>query len=926
MDEIIEDAEEGQSSPSETASTARPATATAPVEGHTAENSTVPESNQHITAEDVKPTPEPSHTTQVTADQDELPLVPNTAPLADAFKNYDSLFENGPDPRLSSQTARPAISDLYAEIYAQYNKPKVKLGPRPKASLDIKRPHTSGSSSQSVARPISTLPAGLRAANRKTETKRPKSRDASTVPTLALPPPPPIPTVPDIPVSPMHPPKSPASVKSLPANAYSSLSHKSHGVTPEKQRLMRALEMRKKHMKAKQEREAAEADAEAGANVGPETVIPSESVKETEFSTRAELPIDESNASTVGAANSTEAVEFDTLTTDCKEVVTDSSLTLNRNIGGSPSMEDTSAGHEQSSSENARTPFAHDEFDAGATPTQTEPDDVHSAASPISAQTQGSSCAPSTRPSSISEDDPIAAQEPKLQISKDSRTLVDESLADEKEDSVESTPTVVPENLTPIPSVEVYRQADEPSVTERSPRKKKRESMVFQLPADLDDARARRRSKRESMILPLSGSPEEGQSRMGQRISMMLSTTNEPGSSDGKEKRRLVIDPTHLSAESSEAEYLSDDSFMEELQSAKFEEAKPVSVSKSPITPFFPRKSSTGIVIPQRSASQQSLSVDRTSPDQSGPRKLSGPWLTHANTDTVVVAKKINVSSGISQRIKALAEKSNRDSSASLSPFPTPDAGSSFVAQRRSSFFATPPEGNSPNAKTSNSSRISLVNVPRSVTPEKKSTAQPLFTTAASRGPHNRQQDTQPESVQVTARIVRDSRPQPAPSMPTEHTPLELHQSPIIIDHQKSVRPPSSSRQSPIKAEATISRPPSSSTKEATAALPRSSSESSWRSFGRRMSESRSGGPPRSLSAHSLESSDEKAEKKEKKDSRASKLFKRMSSISSITRKSSSAPITPEEDLETNHLPSLREPPSPVQVGDLNIQFPDTLV
>jgi hypothetical protein len=95
------------------------------------------------------------------------------------------------------------------------------------------------------------------------------------------------------------------------------------------------------------------------------------------------------------------------------------------------------------------------------------------------------------------------------------------------------------------------------------------------------------------------------------------------------------------------------------------------------------------------------------------------------------------------------------------------------------------------------------------------------------------------------------------------------------------------------------------------------------------MSESKAGGVPRSQSSHSLEMPDEKKEeKKEKKDSRASKLFKRMSTMSSISRKSQSSSNNSlaEEERQSYSLPSLREPPPAVQVGDLNIQFPDTLV
>lgn len=932
MDEITEDAEEGQSTAGESASTARPATAGSvkpiivepPAQEETKQGTTTTTVSQPETkAEDSKGTPELSHVTIEHVTHSDEHSGPKTAPIRESFKDYDLLFENGPDPRFSSQTARPAISDLYAEIYAQYNKPKVKLGPRPKQSLDVKRPHTSGNGAQGASRPVSSLPAGLRSANRKTmEPKRPKSRDTSTVPSIAFPPPPPVPSVPEIPVSPTYAPKSPASVRSLPVHTYSSHSHKSAGITPEKQRLMKALEMRKKQMKARKEREAKEA-AEA------ESVSPP-------VETTAEEP-----AESVEVVK-TESAPMETLKEEVSPTATpeESPVVLDEEEGVSSKQTDSNT--------DSTPTVTQEDLDVGMTGNQTETDDIHSAASassPTSAQTQGSSAAPSTRPSSISEDDPQAPTETKVEEEEESSKGADEKPREDEEDSIESSPTVVPESSTPVPAVEVSAQEEQsPAPIQQASesddaliRRSKRESMVLVPPSDLDDARARRRSKRESILfVPSNVTPEDSTpSRKQKRESMILAVPQGQNFMESQEKRRTMIDLIHLSAENSEAEYLSDDSFMEELQSAKFEEAKPVSVSKSPITPFFPRKTSMSESPHlERSASQQYAKPGRLSPDQLGPRKLSGPWPPqHANTDSVVVAKKINVGSGISQRIKALAEKSNRDSSASVSPVATPDASNSIVAQRKSSFFATPPSGNSPNGKPiQRLSRASFATASNSTTPDKKPVFQPPSPEPEDkrRTVYNVQQGFEkPESVQVTARIVRDSRvQQPTLTMPTENTPLELHQSAIVIDHhQRSTRPASSSR-SPIKTEPTSPRPPSSShSKEASFGLPRSSSESSWRSFGRRLSESKAPGPPRSQSANSGESGDEKQEKKDKKDSRTSKLFKRMSTISSISRKNSAASTTlPEEELQATLLPSLREPPPPVQVGDLNIQFPDTLV
>lgn len=82
-------------------------------------------------------------------------------------------------------------------------------------------------------------------------------------------------------------------------------------------------------------------------------------------------------------------------------------------------------------------------------------------------------------------------------------------------------------------------------------------------------------------------------------------------------------------------------------------------------------------------------------------------------------------------------------------------------------------------------------------------------------------------------------------------------------------------------------------------------------------------------SVHSYDGGEDKGEdkkdKKDKKDSRTTKMFKRMSS--SMPWKNSNTNLgLPEHGPGSSSLSSLREPPSPVQVGDLNIQFPDTLV
>ncbi|CAI6340975.1 unnamed protein product [Periconia digitata] len=949
LDDITEDAEEGQSTAGESVSTAKPPTAVrsmlnigeSALESTTTELSSAGEQHVKVAEENSAPPSEPS-----SKDTDTVVVVdhgedggPLTAPIGKSFDHYDLLFEGGPDPRLSSQTARPALSDLYAEIYAQYNKPKVRLGPRPKASLETKRPHTSGTGAQSSARPVSSLPSGLRAANRRAaEQKQPNPHDASNASTVDFPPPPPIPAIPEVPATLGYAPKSSAaSVKSLPANTYSSHNHRSIGVTPEKQRLMKALELRKKQMQAKKEKQEKKSSELSRGG--------------TEGSAQENVNVAKNLGSNGSTVESVEEEGSKPSHVGNEGLVASQQQHQHQDI--EPSNQHSSSPEDSALTDSTKSPPAEGPSSADVASRQTEADDLHSAASassPTSAQTAGSSCAPSTRPSSVSEDDQQLLDNGLKLISEESVQAVDQKSREDEEESTESTPTVVPENSISIPSVEIApvdQELQYSHVSEKFVSENKEEPAVPMATEETDIGTPTKKPERDTVLfVPPLAEEEPTQTGKRNRESMMLAAPNGfdvKAVSDVTDKRRVLGDPIHLSAENSETEYLSDDSFMEELQSAKVEEAMPVSVSKSPITPYFAqRNTASGGAIPMRSASQN-LRSGNAIPDQPTLRKFSGPWVPHSQSDTVVTAKKINVSSGISQRIKALAEKSNRDSSVTISPLGTPESSTSIVAQRKSSFFATtPPSGSSPNgrpisrlypANLGNRSTSPSPSPSRSPTPDVQRRIQP---SEQSQPPPVYNVQTEPEksqSVQVTARIVRDPQAQrPSLIMPTESTPLELRQSDITIDHQKTTRPPSS-KQSPVKTDPPSPvRPPS--LREASSGVPRSSSEISWRAFGRRMSESKQGASsPRSRSSHSMDSSDEKQdkhekyEKKEKKESRASKLFKRMSTIpSSKSRKNSAASSTLSEEGSTPTLPSLREPPSPVQVGDLNIQFPDTLL
>jgi hypothetical protein len=834
-----------------------------------------------------KPAPDISHITieKVT----EAPLTPESdhlRELHDTVQGYDKLFEGGPEPRASSQTTRPDYNELYEHYLAQYTKPKVKLGPRPRPSLEGKRPQTSGSG-EIVLNPKSSLPSGLRSANRKQTAQKDDQRETES--NLTIPLPPQTPTIPEIPASPISvafSARSPASVRSMPTGG------RPTGTTQEKNRLMKALELRKKQLKAQEERASKAADQEA-------TDVTTQTEKLETDKTEDETPANRA----AEVADSGEVVP----------TVTDE--------GG-----DSKAPLEEESSPSTKLATSG----LGIAIDQKEVDDIHSAASvwsPTSAQTQGSSVAPSTRPSSVSEEEPQTAEETE-KAPETQEENSGESLEVDEHHSASSSPTVVPESRTPVdsehPQISTDQSSRSPKDTSLTPNgfesMQRNSTITLTPPADQANAQSPRHSKQE----------DEKQSKRRNRESVIVPASNRKSWHETKEKRRALLDPITInSAESSSAEYTSDDSFMEELQNAKVEEAKPMSVSKSPVAPIHPRVSSPE----KRSASQTYGKVGRISPTQLS-RKSSGPWSIHSKgepePDSTAPVKKINVSSGISQRIKALAEKSKRDSSSSLTPPTGLDSHRlSLVSQRKSSFFATTPtEGTSPTTRpTQRWGSPSILSLSSHTTADRRPISQ-----SSALGPdrtvYNVQQSVEkPESVQVTARIVRSER---SNTLPNDATKLDLHQSPLIIDHQKPSPPPPQSPvrervQTPKTEPASPRAPPSSShSREPSLALPRSSSESSWRSFGRRMSESKS-----IHSHHSHEGDDDKAsDKKSKKDrpSKTGKLFKRMSStISAMPWKNSSSNLALPEQNSTA-LASLREPPPSVHIGDLNIQFPDTLV
>ena len=454
-------------------------------------------------------------------------------------------------------------------------------------------------------------------------------------------------------------------------------------------------------------------------------------------------------------------------------------------------------------------------------------------------------------------------------------------------------------------------------------------------------------------------------------------------------KRRGLVNPIQIGSnlDNLDDNFLSDDSFMEELQSAPVEEAMPISVSRSPITPVFPRSPKSLAESPP-SEGRKLLQESTNSPNKNrsqyllvthvqdtvkgdsfadvepslpkASRSVSNP-LDSLNLQTerhlsprsskdiarrsvsispnpmgraeisLPLSKKIGVSTGISQRIKALEKfTSSPTTQASLTPLavsPTliNNRKTSIENQRATSDL-------SENSAARNFSFRRKFPYP-TPSPSPQATRLAQNSESPTPGHHDGPAKSQPMSISVTARIVRDV-PNQKPDVPmdlSEPSVAKLHHSPLIVEHEAPTQITKKSPARPTKSRPNSYISNSSSSPEAkreTLVDSRRNSSSS-----RRPGPSRKGSDAdtsNALSESSYNSQESTEGKEEKKTSKRSRLFKRMSSMSSSSRRSIvhalSSSVKEEDTIpEHQHIKSTT-PLLTLDLGDLNIQFPDTLV
>ncbi|KAK1727559.1 uncharacterized protein BDZ83DRAFT_572251 [Colletotrichum acutatum] len=285
-------------------------------------------------------------------------------------------------------------------------------------------------------------------------------------------------------------------------------------------------------------------------------------------------------------------------------------------------------------------------------------------------------------------------------------------------------------------------------------------------------------------------------------------------------KRRSLIEPIRTDLEVPEKradDNISDDEdLLDELHSATVEQAQHITVSKSPITPVFPsptiqnasRPTSRGVV---RTISNpvRGLTAADVAQAQSQRSISSGAAFLHKITQQqgnnhLKPNQPNKIGSSISQRIKALEKLSAHAPGvveADTSSLKAPRPSSAFFAVKRGSVRDPPSCSPSVVDRTRPSTRGASP-VPPIMAESVESSPEAagrgrsgsmanrlsMFEMPGSNPPRGR-----PESISVTARIIRDpsqagKAPEP-PKNPSEFERLDLKVSPLVVDHQKAELP-----------------------------------------------------------------------------------------------------------------------------------------
>ncbi|KLO79595.1 Uncharacterized protein LW93_13289 [Fusarium fujikuroi] len=876
-------------------------------------------------------------------------------------------------PRMSSQSGRP---DLYSYSSYNYGKPKVKLGPRP--SLDTNgRPRTAG-----AYRPVSQMPSGFKLFGKGSKKEKNRDGPATAEDTsvedkdiateqdglqivhteLTRPATSSGVSIPGSPVLPMPPPAKPT-------------------ISPEKARLMKAMKLREKK-KANMAAEAADAPPPPleppGSSDGDSSTDRVDD-HETQLETESDHPSISNADSGIGLDASSASMNND----QASDLAQTDSHPDSPVIASSEPEISTKASSLSESTDETLHPKNEDEHDLDK---NEEVDNVE---------------ASSTRRS-----EEIATAE--------ELTPVIDSLPSKDEEKIEdTTPEPLPETDTNISALETaVSTANSQPTTDHAPDALETTevsaniSKVDEPLSPTIDTSKILKSKFSTQDLKTEPSPASNSPNRSARENSPIIVTEKDGEENNEElpetkqqKRKTNIEPIKTDFAEDKERLSDDEDLMEELHSATLHEAKPMTVAKSPVTPVFPSPTkgerSPTIVRTVSNPVHGKLLAPGDVTTSSARSVSSGAAYLHKvaqQPNGPSLTRKSTVGSSISQRIKALEKLSAHTGESTLSPTPTASS-----RERPSSAFFSVRRSREPTRSPSIADRASSFNRQNLRTPPSRSGSRDESPDRARKShrersnsvasrlsrfeAHAQENGGSPESISVTARIVRDPSQNAAKSLeppkdPSEFNPVELKESPLLVDHQKAspVWTPAAlelSKETILERRMSKEGRRSESKNRDKEDHSRRSSLSVVKDFinDRRKSltspSSDAGGakgsqsPTRPPSTHqgkrlsissrrssisrdrdnvlsptatteSSASGDEKSSS-EKKKSRAGRFMRRLSSLSSSRGKTTPptilSPTVHEEMAEPVRPATTAGPPSIVSyMGDVNVQFPDNLL
>lgn len=761
--------------------------------------------------------------------------------------------------RISSQTSR---SDFYPASSYPYSKPRVKLGPRP--SVDSGRPRSSAGGT--ADRPVSTVPAGIKSLSKAARRGRSQSRgqdeegtesikeeaedqsaqasatssDAKTGDVE--------PAQPDTRDRANGPAASASELKPTVAPSPS----KQNTITPEKARLLKAMKLRekKKMMSLQPALDVPALDSPSGTS----TFGLSDEKPDTE-TTVQDRPMEKTQGDVAAGHKADSAIEMevsaDHASVDTRTDSHSPSPLASSETGGSTqasslseSTGDTVPAKEQDRSNDGGV-------DASEPASSTVPSSISSTegekvgASPESQDgqsertitpAQGADGEKEEPPAeaedknndkdpafSAAPDDGAAAQQPVPVPASCVSSPPDASKGDESN----STPAADATQSRPAPSADAVQSSPEtaeggqtPSPQIRIPVSKfsTQEAKPSTGPANQEmPPTAPRPSEVDTCSVGEAAPPVPEKDRVPE-----TGEGAETAASDASASQRKQPGPirTALAAQEGDkrrsvASILENDGLMDELQSATVQQATPVTVSKSPMSPLFPtdQASKRASAAPEIGESASRFLRTTSNPVRNSallpgevpagtPRSASSgaaylQKMPQQQAAADLRPKSAKLGSSISQRIKALEKLSGNTNAGDATPKERP--ATTFFAVRKAST-------REPSRSPSVADRANSLAGPTPSPPASRGSSSPEASRATR---HERSGSvvnrlsvfegggsprSRPESVQVTARIVRDPN-QPFPKAPdsktgsTDYSPLELKQSPLVVDVHN--RPPS---------------------------------------------------------------------------------------------------------------------------------------